>query len=166
MSIPLSKSWLFSSLAGCLVVGALAACTVSSGPDTDNGAPVKGDDDDDVSSSSSSSGSTSSSSSSGSVTPDAGTCELNDVVDLTDACLTCTNDNCNTQAVSCFCAQGATGTCEPYLEKVRACFTLPEADQSECIDAAQADEPDSLNAYDAYNTCQETNCATECEFTN
>ena len=148
------------SLAGCLMLSGLVACTVSSGPDTDDGNNVKdGDDDDDGASSSSSS----SSSSSGEPQAD---CTVNDLVEDSADCLTCMFDKCETPLRACFtCTDNPSGTggeCDAYLTAATPCTAFDGQDLGDCADAAKADNEASAASYSTYKECQVAKCDVVC----
>ncbi len=164
------RTWIFPSLASALIISGLAACTVSTGPSTDDGSNRK--DDDKNTSSSSSSGSTSSSSSGGSSSSSGAvvevTCEIKDLVDTSQACGACTLDNCLDNVRECFsCSDNAAGVgklCDAYLDEIAAkCDgTGPEAEYQACVDAAATASPDSAASYNRFSACQVDKCKTEC----
>lgn len=165
------RTWIFPSLASALIVSGLAACTVSTGPSTDDGSNRK-DGDDNTSSSSSSSGSTSSSSSGGSSSSSGAvvepTCAIEDLVETSQACGNCTLDNCLDNVRECFsCSDNAAGVgklCDAYLDAIAAnCDGAgPEAEYQACVDAAATASPASAASYDRFSACQVDKCKTEC----
>ena len=165
------RTWLLPSLSGCVVLAGLAglaACTVSSGPDTDDGDNIADDDDDTTSSSSSSSGASSSSSSSGALQ---GTCKIEDVADTTKACGDCSVQKCESDVRACFtCTDddaGAGNQCAAFIDYVLASCDEngTQADYDACVEAARIDKAASAAVYDAFSACQRTKCAVECDLT-